>query len=88
MVECPLWVISGMPERCLLCPRKRTFAAQLGMSGLCQKRTSAIDDVCRERTDNRVCVSPLNKPAHSYTEGFSDQGVSSAPPARLPEDGP
>ena len=43
---------------------------------------------CRERTDIRVRVSPVNKPAHSYTEGFSDQGDYSVPPARLPEDGP
>ena len=38
--------LAACPERCLLCPRKRTFAAQLGMSALCQKRTSGD---CRRR---------------------------------------
>lgn len=49
---------------------------------------------CRERTDKRVRVRPVNKPTYRQgqdwggTEGFSDQDDSSAPPARLPGDDP
>ncbi len=44
MPACPLWVISRHLHRnksCLLYPRKRTCAVQLGMSALGQKRTHA-----------------------------------------------
>ena len=33
---CPLWVIRQCKKSCLLYPRKRTCAVQLGMSALCQ----------------------------------------------------
>ena len=83
--------------------QKQTCAVQKVMSALPPKADmcSALAHVCfvpkadirdcrrcRERTDIRVRVSPVNKPAHSYTEGFSDQGDFSVPPARLPGDGP
>jgi hypothetical protein len=43
--QCPLWVISGhfaLQLSCPLYPRKRTCAAQLGMSAMGQKRTSVL----------------------------------------------
>jgi hypothetical protein len=42
---CLLWVKSGHDRanlRCLLYPRKRTFANAIGMSAKCQKRTSRL----------------------------------------------
>src|SRR5207342_2432896 len=43
--QCPLWVKSRQVQRtsrCPLLPQKRTCAVQLGMSALCQKRTSRL----------------------------------------------
>jgi len=77
---------------------KRTFAVQNGMSALPSRADicSATRDVCfgpKADVENGV-ASPINKPTYSQgqdwgdTEVFSDQGDSSAPPARLLGDGP
>src|SRR5215831_11241548 len=47
--ECPLWVKSrhrGTSDQCPLYPQKRTLIERVGMSALCQKRTSLNDRVC------------------------------------------
>ena len=49
---CPLWVISGHLQCKTTCPlysRKRTCAVQLGMSALCQLRTSRSSSFNRSR---------------------------------------
>jgi hypothetical protein len=50
--QCPLWVTSGhfaMRERCPLYPRKRTFALQLEMSALGQKRSRRVRPFIEKR---------------------------------------
>jgi hypothetical protein len=58
--QCPLWVISrhsAMSTACPLYPRKRTFAAAVGMSGLCQSRPSAVRTACLSWiTQYEACV--------------------------------
>src|SRR5215467_14531341 len=76
-------VMSALPPRatakadsrikpCLLCPRKRTCAVQLGMSALGQKRTHAVqqkesssDQLVRAGEERRRSSLPMHVPKHA-----------------------
>jgi len=63
--SCPLWVKSGhrgTSGQCLLYPQKRTLVERVGMSALCQKRTSASFRLAihrRAESPTRSGIPPL-----------------------------